>query len=450
MKAIGLDIGTTTICGVVIDVEEGDLVDVHTVPNDSAIESVCRLEKIQDTERILEICQELLMGYLEKYKDILCIGITGQMHGIVYIDDNGKAVSPLYTWQNQSEECLVEELSNVTGYHMAEGFGLTTYYNHMKAEKVPKTAVSFCAIPDYVVMALTGRKQVLMHQSMAASLGIYNPRLGGFDKKVIEKAGMDSDMLPEITEKEIICGEMGGNIPVAVAFGDNQASFLGAIDSGSEILLNIGTGSQISAYSDEIVEGENIECRPYLGHSFLLVGSALSGGYAYSLVKRFFDELLSMLDIKCGESLYDIMNCMAEKAYREETQLIVDTRFNGTRKNRRVSGSITGITSETFHPGNLVAGVLQGICEELYGYYKEFPDKVKKNRTFVGSGNGLRKNHLLCKICCERFGMDMKIPKHSEEAAYGAALFSLLSCGKYKKLEEIQRLIKTQFESKRK
>ena len=33
-------------------------------------------------------------------EDIAVIGITGQMHGIVYTDCNGMAISPLYTWQD--------------------------------------------------------------------------------------------------------------------------------------------------------------------------------------------------------------------------------------------------------------------------------------------------------------------------------------------------------------
>ena len=40
MKAIGLDIGTTTICGVLVDAKTGELLDAKTLTNDSVIESV--------------------------------------------------------------------------------------------------------------------------------------------------------------------------------------------------------------------------------------------------------------------------------------------------------------------------------------------------------------------------------------------------------------------------
>ena len=37
MKAIGIDVGTTTVCGIVMDAENGKIVDVQTLSNDSVI-----------------------------------------------------------------------------------------------------------------------------------------------------------------------------------------------------------------------------------------------------------------------------------------------------------------------------------------------------------------------------------------------------------------------------
>lgn len=52
MKAIGIDIGTTTICAVVIDADTGNLLTSKTLPNTSAISSSHSYEKLQDTEKI--------------------------------------------------------------------------------------------------------------------------------------------------------------------------------------------------------------------------------------------------------------------------------------------------------------------------------------------------------------------------------------------------------------
>lgn len=498
MKAIGLDIGTTTVCGVLVDAKTGELLDAKTLTNDSVIESVHTYERTQDADKILVKCKNILEEYLSEQEDIVSIGVTGQMHGIVYVDENGVAVSPLYTWQDgRGDLCcpdiqndiqkkltvadseIVEnidngnkvadnaevaelgnsaityaaELSKITGYHMASGFGLTTNYYNTKHGLVPEEAKSFCTIPDYVAMSLAGEKRPKMHQTMAASLGLYNMKAGDFDRTSVEKAGMNPELLPEVATTSTTCGAYtadmekypayaGKTIPVAVAFGDNQASFLGSVNQDCKVLLNVGTGGQVSVYSEELIKADGIECRPYLKGSYLMAGSSLCGGYSYNLVKRFFEEIYALAGVGCPKDIYSIMNRIAGEAAEKEKTLTVDTRFNGSRENPALTGSITGLTVDTFHPGDLAYGVLRGLCEELYQFYNVLPEKLKDGSHFVGSGNGIRKNPLLQKIASDRFRMKLRIPKYAEEAAYGAVLFSLLASGERETLEDVQRLIR--------
>lgn len=498
MKAIGLDIGTTTVCGVLVDTKTGELLDAKTLTNDSVIESVHTYERTQDADKILVKCKNILEEYLSEQEDIMSIGVTGQMHGIVYVDENGVAVSPLYTWQDgRGDLCcpdiqndiqkkltvadseIVEnidngnkvadnaevaelgnsaityaaELSKITGYHMASGFGLTTNYYNTKHGLVPEEAKSFCTIPDYVAMSLAGEKRPKMHQTMAASLGLYNMKAGDFDRTSVEKAGMNPELLPEVATTSTTCGAYtadmekypayaGKTIPVAVAFGDNQASFLGSVNQECKVLLNVGTGGQVSVYSEELIKADGIECRPYLKGSYLMAGSSLCGGYSYNLVKRFFEEIYALAGVGCPKDIYSIMNRIAGEAAEKEKTLTVDTRFNGSRENPALTGSITGLTVDTFHPGDLAYGVLRGLCEELYQFYNVLPEKLKDGSHFVGSGNGIRKNPLLQKIASDRFRMKLRIPKYAEEAAYGAVLFSLLASGERETLEDVQRLIR--------
>lgn len=498
MKAIGLDIGTTTVCGVLVDAKTGELLDAKTLTNDSVIESVHTYERTQDADKILVKCKNILEEYLSEQEDIVSIGVTGQMHGIVYVDENGVAVSPLYTWQDgRGDLCCPDiqndiqkkltvadsetvenidngnkvadnaevaelgngaityaaELSKITGYHMASGFGLTTNYYNTKHGLVPEEAKSFCTIPDYVAMSLAGEKRPKMHQTMAASLGLYNMEAGDFERMAVEKAGMNPELLPEVATISTTCGNYtadaekypayaGKTIPVAVAFGDNQASFLGSVNQDCKVLLNVGTGGQVSVYSEELIKADGIECRPYLKGSYLMAGSSLCGGYSYNLVKRFFEEIYALADVGCPKDIYSIMNRIAGEAAEKEKTLAVDTRFNGSRENPALTGSITGLTVDTFHPGDLAYGVLRGLCEELYQFYNVLPENLKDGSHFVGSGNGIRKNPLLQKIASDRFRMKLRIPKYAEEAAYGAVLFSLLASGERETLEDVQRLIR--------
>ena len=108
MKAIGIDVGTTTVCGIVMDAENGKIVDVQTLSNDSVIKGES-FEWLQDPNRIWELVHQMYQDFLGKHSDICSIGLTGQMHGIVYIDAEGHSVGPLYTWQDERGNLEMED-----------------------------------------------------------------------------------------------------------------------------------------------------------------------------------------------------------------------------------------------------------------------------------------------------------------------------------------------------
>lgn len=436
MRTVGIDIGTTTICGVVIEVETGELLTVKTMQNTASMFSEKKYEKIQDGNRIFSICNQLLKELLCEYDDIQCVGVTGQMHGILYLNKEGEAVSPLYTWQDHRGNIpfkdgmtYAEYLTGKSGSLVAAGFGLVThFYNHIN-KNIPLDAVTFCTIPDFVAMKFAGKIVPELHRSMAASLGFYDLRKECFQKDVIESLGMDINLLPHVLKEEKAIGYMNDKIAIFPALGDNQASFLGAVTGESNLLVNVGTGSQISSECKEIDENIPLEYRPYVNGTYLVTGSSLCGGYAYAMMKKFLERTIEILKIKDLnndnlKNIYDNMNEAAEKVYGTGQGISFDTRLNGTREDQELSGSIHGITEETFQPEYFILGTLQGICDELYGYYLKFPEEIKMSKKMTGSGNGIRMNKVLQKIFQDRFGMELEIPKYSEEAAYGAAIFS--------------------------
>ena len=98
MKAIGIDIGTTGICGVLADAESGLLIRSVTKNSEAFISGCADWEKIQSVDKVISLAKEILDSLIDK--DTAVIGVTGQMHGIVYVNAKGDAVSPLYTWQD--------------------------------------------------------------------------------------------------------------------------------------------------------------------------------------------------------------------------------------------------------------------------------------------------------------------------------------------------------------
>lgn len=422
MEAIGIDIGTTSICGVVINTENGEVLNSISQNSNAFLQTENDFEKIQSVEKIMEIAFDILNSLITDKTAV--IGITGQMHGIVYTNALGVAVSPLYTWQDgrgnlpyKNGVTYAEFLNSNTG------FGNTTHFYNSENGLVPSDAANYCTIHDYFVMRLCGLEKAVMHISDGASLG-------NFDLKT-KKFTVPCDV--EITEGYALSGEYNG-IPVSVAIGDNQASVL-ASATENDVLINVGTGSQISVICDSIITEKGIETRPFFENKYLCVGAALCGGRAYAVLKDFYKKLLAFGGEISDGQVYEIMDKMAEMG---NSSLKADTRFSGTREDQTVKGAVTQITESNFTPENLTVAVLEGIIDELLAMYAKMG--IKKTGV-VGSGNGIRKNKVLTKTAEQKLQQKMKIPKNTEEAAVGAAMFGCLSKGIYKDLSQIGKII---------
>ncbi|MEG2187640.1 MAG: FGGY family carbohydrate kinase [Oscillospiraceae bacterium] len=452
MKSVGLDIGTSSICAVLIDADTGELCKKLCRENKSSIQSESPWEKLQNPKEILELCKRLLEELLSDESDVAALGVTGQMHGILYLDHKGSAISPLYTWQDgrgnlpfKNGLSFSQYLKEKTGYEVPTGYGMATHFYNGTEGLIDERASCFCSIGDYVAMSLGGEKKPLLHPGTAASLGMYDIKNGCFDFAALEAVGMDVSLLPRVERREKGSGYSKGKIPVCLALGDNQASFFGSVGNESGVLVNVGTGSQISVLTKEFRGLDIGECRPYIDGSYLCVGSSLCGGYAYSLLHRFFAESGSLFfgSPPNSEEIYEQMNNAAAAVYDcGRDRLRVNTQFKGTRKNPDKRGEILNLGEENFRPGDLALGVLRGICDELYEFFTQLSPDLLTCKSLVGSGNGIRKNPLLRKIISDKFQCGVKIPKYSEEAAYGSALFALYCIGSPMKTRDLSRLIK--------
>ncbi len=426
MKIIGIDIGTTSICGVAVETENGEILKSLTKPNNSFIKTEKNYEKIQDTDIIMQSVFEILSEL--DAKNLSAIGFSGQMHGIVYTDENGDAVSPLYIWQDERAaleykdgKSYAEHLGCFAGYGLA-----TDFYNDVNG-LVPDSAKYLCTVADYAVMKLCGLKKPLVHITNAASLGCFDIENNRFI--------LDNPRLPDVTADFKSAGEYNG-IPVCVALGDNQASFIGSVSDSDNALINVGTGSQISWLTDNLVNAEGVENRPFDGKKYLAAGCALCGGRAFAMLEKLFREI-AILSGNNIDSMYPQIDKILDN--KAETTLEADCRFCGTRNDPSVRGSILNISEDNFTAADLAYSVLEGMSLELYDMYKNGRKNVKK---LVCSGNGIRKNSALRRIVSEMFACEIKIPFYAEEASYGAALAASVACGCFDDIFDACRMIK--------
>lgn len=449
MNTIGLDIGTTTVCGVLADGETGRMLSSRTLLNDAALPGTEPCESLQDPARLEKLCRTLIEALNGIGGKAAAIGISNQMHGILYLNAQGEAISPLYTWQDARGNLpdgdgipFAERLSALTGYTMATGYGLTTHWVNLQRRLVPEGAAFLCTIGDYVAMRLTGSATPRMHASNAAGLGLFDLSLGAFDPAALRAAGIDAGMLPEVSQNVLCVGRTPEGIAVSLALGDNQAGFYGSGSGDGAIFVNVGTSGQVSMLTKQGCAASGIDVRPFLGPQKLAVGCSLCGGDAYASLRRFYERTAALFGVHF-EKMYDTMNSAAAALYETPQKLgslRVDTRLRGTRADAALRGCVSGLGIDTSTPEHLTLGVLVGICDELHALSRQIPGSEGAKR-LVGSGNGLRMNPLLRRIFSDRFNMPLRVPPYEEEAAYGVAILSLHALGAYPTPQAAQALI---------
>lgn len=106
--------------------------------------------------------------------------------------------------------------------------------------------------------------------SNAAGFGFFDSHKMCFEKEKLAEMGVNINWLPDVCTGIEKLGTYRGRT-VTTAIGDNQASFLGAAGDEENILLvNMGTGGQISVLSSQYFSGDGIEARPFLIGSICL------------------------------------------------------------------------------------------------------------------------------------------------------------------------------------
>lgn len=450
MYSIGLDIGTTSVCGILVDLNSGCVELSRTLPNDTFIKTENPAEKLQDPKRLIEILKSVLDELLAQNRPVASIGITGQMHGIVYLNKKGQPISELKIWQDGRGDLpykngltYAEYMSQKTGYQLATGYGAVTYFYDMINGLVPSDTACFCTIHDLAAMTLCGKPAPLLHPSDAASLGLFNIKDGCYDKAAIESLGLNYNLFPTVCSDYTLMGHYNG-IPVSVSVGDNQASFLGSVKNPNEsLLINVGTGSQISCLANAIPNGTTLDCRPLINGSYILAGSSLCGGRAYSILEQFLRGVVKDIAGVEIKSAYPAMDRLMENYICDNEPLNVTTLFSGTRIEPQKRGSIENITVNNLTTASLCDGFMQGMVSELAQMFESLkPYAFGRPKYMVGSGNGIRNNLPLRKKFEAAFNVKMQIPAHKEEAAFGAALYSLVAAGIFASIDKAAKLIK--------
>jgi sugar (pentulose or hexulose) kinase len=478
---LGVDVGTTKIAAVVVDSSSGREVVVKEVPNDTETTSAAdkargrsEWDAAASVKRTFECIAAAVAGARGEIKGI---GVTGQMHGMVLLA-NGSPVSPLIGWQDRRcQEMLpkrdvnyIDRMMQLAGVGGFAGTGCPPATGYMASTlfwlaqngdaRVTKSAagatrdrVMACFLPDYIVLRLTGRGPVT-DPTDAAGAGVLDVATGTWNSVLISKLGLRTDIFPPILKPGAVAGGLTAEaakalglkegIPVCVACGDNQAGFAGSVaDPPESILVNIGTGAQVSAWVSGCPSAENLDTRPHVDGGFLLVGAPLCGGVSYAFLRDFLLTVgRSFFGASGDEDIYEKMNSLAAAAPAGADGLRCEPLFTGSRLDPQRRASWNGMSPTNFTPGHFARAILEGVAEQVRLHYSDMlGGGMKPRRQLICSGNGVRRNPLLSRILSTVFQMPFRVTVSTEEAAFGAALLAAVGSGEFAGLRDAAKLV---------
>jgi sedoheptulokinase len=446
--SLGIDIGTTKVAVAIVDSESRHVIATHSRAHNSDVSGLPAGRSEQSVPRILstlDACMDALP--VEAKRAVVCIGVTGQMHGVVLWNAATGAVSNLITWQDQRclEDGFLERLRRSTGDGAAQsGYGTSTLaWLAEYAPEVFELYTSSATIHDYAVSLMTGSRKPLTDPSDAASFGFFDLRSRTWREDRVTKAGIHLAILPTIRPSGEPVGLLQQDMAtrwgiqegaqVGNALGDNQASLFGSLTRpDSQIALTIGTGAQLSVVVPTVPSGEISatsahEFRPYIGESYIACAASLSGGRALAAFGRALESFMKSLGVEPLPSLDEIQGAMhREGMTRSTTSLRANASLGGERHDLSRRGSFEGLSFENFSVGDMTAALCRGLVTSLRDALP--PEYLSGRREVVGSGNALSRSPLVQQVIRESFGCELTLQEGAEPTACGAASLASQMC----------------------
>ncbi len=195
---------------------------------------------------------------------VQAIGLSGQMHTLVLLDESGRPTRPAISWADTRTEAQVrrfresvprETQVNVLGNPAATGFTATSLM-WVKEHDAPayRSAAKACLPKDYLRLRLTGAWAT--DPSDASATLLFDTFLRAWSDEVLNALELDAELLPPVRASGAVAGELlpdaatslglPRGTPVVTGAGDQAAAATGCglVDPGP-MLVTLGSGGQV-------------------------------------------------------------------------------------------------------------------------------------------------------------------------------------------------------------
>jgi len=391
-------------------------------------------------------------------KDIVGVGLTGQMHGLVTLDAQGQLVRPVILWNDQrtAEQCRAitarvgaERVIALTGNPVLTGFTAPKIAWVKEHEPEHYARIATVLLPkDYVRYKLSGG--FFGDVSDASGTSLFDVGARAWSDEMLAALEIPRAWLPTVTESPAastvvsaeaaaLTGLLAGT-PIAAGGGDQAAGAVGmGIVRPGLVSLQLGTSGVIFAaaerYAPEPQGRLHAFCHAVPGQ-WHWMGVMLSAAGSFRWYRDALGEAAQTRATAEGRDVYDVLTEGAAAVPAGSEGLTFLPYLTGERTphpDPDARGAFVGLTVRHTQ-AHLTRAVLEGVSYGLRDSLELMRGLGLQADTVRASGGGV-KSMFWRQLLADVFGAGLATVTSTEGAAFGAALLGGVAAGVWPSVE---------------
>ena len=434
---VGIDVGTTATKGIAIDPDGTVLARAEA---EYALSTPKPGWAEQDPEDWWRATETVLAALKEQTGEPEGIGLSGQMHGLVALDESNRVLRPAILWNDQRTQAECDEIEQtigldrlieLTGNRALTGFTAPKILWLRHHEPDIYARIKHIALPkDYVRLKLTGEHATDV--SDASGTLLLDVAKRRWSDEVLTALNVDRDWLPEALESPALSGHTKTGVPVAAGAGDQAAGALGVgVDRPGPLSIALGTSGVVFAALKQFAADPQARV-----HAFC--HAVPQAWHAMGVMLSAAGSLTWLHNVAAPDTSYDELLAMADAWPAGTENLIFLPYLAGERTPHAdpdARGAFAGL-SLRHDRGALTRAVLEGVAFGLRDSL-DLIDELGEKKPELGriSGGGARSD-LWAKITASVLELPLQRVAVDEGAAFGAAILGGVAAGVWPSVQD--------------
>jgi len=390
------------------------------------------------------------------------VGLSGQMHGVVLLDEQSMVLRPCIIWADQRSEAQcrwmtervgAERLIDYVSNPALPGFSAPkALWVRDNEPEIFASARTLLLPKDYIRYLLTGVRA--MEISDAAGTCLLDVKRGQWSREVLDAIGFDPSLLPPVVPANTICGAITAEVaqltgliegtPVAGGGADNACGAVGnGVVRAGLALVSIGTSGVVLAHTDapQVDRSGAVPRVHTFNHAvpgaWYLMGVTQGAGLSLRWVRDNIGLPEMALEHWSGVDAYVTLGKEAELVPPGSDGLLFLPYLQGERTphlDAYARGGWIGLTA-SHNRRHLVRSVLEGVAFSLKDCFAIIQEQGLALEQVRATGGGA-KSPLWRQIIADVLGVELVTTSASEGPAFGAALLAGVASGVYSSVQE--------------